>query len=54
MWFHLTRAWGRMFCKHNGPKRAVLLGRALPGFSHPLYTICLDCGAVKLEEHNDG
>lgn len=50
MWHRLARVWNRSFCNHSGPKKEVHLGRALPGVDNPVYTICLNCGAVNVED----
>ena len=54
MWTQLQQAWGRIVCRHDGPIRVCQLGRALPGNDNPVYKICLNCGAVKLENSNHG
>lgn len=55
MWLDpLKRAWSKATCPHTGGYREVQLGQALPGLDNPVYRICLDCGAVKLEDGNDG
>lgn len=53
MWTQLRRAWLRLNCRHEGGQRVVQLGRALPGNDNPTFRICLDCGAVKLEDTSD-
>lgn len=50
MWNRLLGLWNRTTCYHEGGKREVTLGVALPGNPNPIYLICLDCGAVKVEE----